>query len=785
VSKISRKLILLLVLGTFAFVIVHAQNDTDPDTPPTPPFYNYIEEEKLASSRFTREDDKRELDPAHFVPITEDDGLVHENERFRLYLNEKTLNFKTEDKRTGYVWSTAMEDSDAGRYDGLLKSGIGIEYINIPQNMALRENVGLIDIEHELTFHTLDDGIAVDVEIGGYCATRACENLYEGYLEGEHTLEEMEAAGYTQIDLDFRLEVRLTDDGIHAHIPYESIVERGTDRVVFSSIILFPALGATEMDHVPGYMLIPDGVGALIRYEDKQGMYRSPYEERFYGGNIGIRTGRASVANYPLSMPVFGAVHGVDQNAFLGIIESGDLSARLLAFPNGARNTPYNLIFPKFDFKQVYRQPFTSDGAASAPRWAEVARSDISVRYNFLVEEEANYPGMARHYQEHLLDSQALSPLEKDQGDIPIHIQYLMSDSRSRFIGESLLEMTSVKDVRRIHEELARAGIVNQHTSLMGWNKGGYSGHLPAPVAFERNLGSRNEFLELLEELGQDQPVMLLNNYIRASQNTPNVSYRRDVARGVNRFKLETACDACVHGDIHYLYPEKSRDRAFRHLEDYQKIAADLLFESMGSMLYSYYDGDVRTREDALAHYLEIMDIYHGTGQFMFPNAYAYPYTEHFYQAPIYNSQLKYFDDLVPFLSIVLRGHMELFSPFMNFNGLGREQLLMLVDFGINPAYVLSEERAGELRGSDIEHFYTTSHKMWGERIAEEYHFVNEALRHVAGEAITDRRVLAMGIVRVTYENGVEITINYTSRTFTLDEMEIEPLHYHIGGEDA
>lgn len=780
--KLIKRLFIATLFLTLSIVFIHAQtHDQDPSGGSENDYYNYIEQQKLSSSLYSKPEDDTLVDPEMFISIEAEDTLVSDNDSLELYMNEETLNFKIRNKDTNYVWSTALSEPDAGNYDGLLTSGIGIEYINKEQNMSENTNIGLVDTEFTLDTTDTANGVSIDVEIGGYCSTRNCSRLYEDYQDGVYDLEHMIQLGLTEIDVAFTLDVSLTDKGITAHIPFESITQEEDEWTTLSSIILFPSLGATRLDDVPGYMVIPDGVGAVIRYEDNMGQYGTPFEERFYGENLGLASGRQSVTSYPLSMPIFGAVHGHKQHAMSGIIESGDINARLLAYPNGSANQDYNLVFPKFDIRQRYRQSFTSDGSGGARRVADTLSDDITVHYNFLSDTEATYAGIAKNYRNFLADKDIIRPLDTEDVNIPLHTQYLMSDSRSQFIGNSVIEMTSVSSIERMIEAFNNANITNQKVSLMGWNDGGYSGHLPTNLDFENKLGSNNEFRDLIKATD----AYLLNNYIAATDATDNVTYRSDVAQGVDRFQLEDECESCTYNSHYLLYPEKTRALAMDHYEDFTEEEANMLFESLGSTVFSYYDNTIYNRSDAFNHYETIMDTYNEKAAYMYPNAYAYPYTDEFFGAPLFNSQLKYYDDLVPLLPIALSGHMDLYGQFMNFNSLGREQTLMLIDFNINPSFILSEQESNELSGTDIEYMFSTHFEKWEESVIEDYHYMNDALQYVRGEAIESRDVLEMGVVEVTYSNGVVIVINYTSQDVTYDGTTINPLDYHVGGLDS
>lgn len=780
-ANILKKLFIVLALS-FVIVTVVKANENRAETSDDYIFdnYDYIEDAKLASSRFTKPDDLSLVDPADYVEITSHDDLIAENTKFKLYFNEDNIGFKVLNKATNYVWSTAIDDANAGTYTGLLSSGIGIEYILTDKDMFIEANIGISETVFSAEQELTDNGINLSLSLGGYCSTRTCTRLYDAYLDGRYTLEEMEAVGFTQIGIGFDMQVELTDSGIEVSVPYDSITEE-YDNILLSSIIMFPGLGATEMDSIPGYMVIPDGSGALIRYEDNQGKFNAPFEEYFFGKNYGLSDVSTSNANYKLTMPMFGAVHGVNQNAFIGIVEEGMFNARLLAYPNGANNLNYNLIFPKFDFKQVYRQSFSSDGSGGAKKYLNTSTSDIRVKYDFLKNADANYVGIAGDYRQYLLNLGELTR-QNQTGDISMFLNYLMSDNENSFLGNSLVEMSTVEQVKEMYDFFIDSGVLKQTAGLMGWNDGGFSGETPAKVNFENRLGSNKSYRSLIDYISETNRVLLLNDYVFASEDTNGISYRFDVAKGSNRFKMTFQCDTCVHNDTYVLYPETTRDLALSSYDDYVKNNVEVLFMDMASVLFSYYASGNYNREDSYQYYLEVFQQYQGIGNYMYPFSYAFPYTNAFFEMPLYNSQMKYYDDVVPLMQIVLKGSIDMYSSYLNYNSLGRETLLNLIDFGMNPAYVLSYEPSSLLKETDLGRYYTTQYDLWKDTIVSEYNYVNDALKYVNGELITARVVLDYGIVRVSYSNGVDIYINYTSKDYATGLISIPAFDYVLGG---
>lgn len=759
--SIARKALVTLLLLTISTTPLWAFNQSESNSQGER--FEPADDVRLISSRFTQMDDLRIIPSEDFIPFKDADELILENAQFKVLMNEETLAFKIEDRRSGYIWNTVIDEVDAGTFNPLLSSSIGFEYININQNFSTRQNVGLIDTEYDVKLTTTNNQIIMEITIGGFCTSRQCSRFYEEYVAGNpaYDLERMLTLGFVNLDISFRVEMTLNETGIRVHVPFDSIEEGNAENVVLSSLIIFPGLGAAFKDSLPGYMVIPDGAGALIRYGDNEGRFVAPYEERFYGRNLGIITGRSSITNYPLTLPIFGVVHGVYQHGFVGIIESGDINATLLAFPQGASNVPYYLIYPRFDLKQTYRQSFTSDGLGGSLKLHESSREDITLRYDFLTGNDAHYVGIGLRYQSVLKDQGILELMNISNPNIPLHLQFLMADSKDRFIGQERIIMTDLEAASMMHRTLYDLGLTNQRISLKGWNEGGYSGHLPSAVDFENQLGSNRDFRNLNTFFETAYPILLVNNYNFASEATDRINYRRDVALGVNRFRLESTCENCVYQSEYFLTPERTEALALQDFDDYVEASLNVLFESAAHTLFSYDLNGPQTRYDALEHYLNVFETYQGQASYLYPLPYAWEYTDTFFEAPLYNSQLKYFNDLVPLLSIVLSGQMEMVSAFLNFNSLGRAQILHLIDFNIYPSYILTEERPSLLKGSDLERMFATEIDLFEAIIVDEYTIINNALSQVKGATIVSRDVIDVGVVEVSYSNGVTITINY------------------------
>ena len=101
---------------------------------------------------------------------------------------------------------------------------------------------------------------------------------------------------------------------VSSSIPEDGIVNGEADghRYTVSTFTLYPFLGYSVLGQDEGYMIIPDGQGALIELKDNEKRFSSPFDRPVYGTNIGTDdtvNSRWTVGAEPVIMPVFGMVH--------------------------------------------------------------------------------------------------------------------------------------------------------------------------------------------------------------------------------------------------------------------------------------------------------------------------------------------------------------------------------------------------------------------------------------------------------------------------------------------
>ena len=106
--------------------------------------------------------------------------------------------------------------------------------------------------------------------------------------------------------------------------------------------------------------------------------------------------------------------------------------------------------------------------------------------------------------------------------------------------------------------------------------------------------------------------------------------------------------------------------------------------------------------------------------------------------------------------------------------------LLKTIENGANPYFVVAYENIPELKINGYSEYYAVEYGVWKETIVEEYKKLNEVLAPLQNQLIVGHDIIAERVVKVTYENGTEIYLNYNNFAVTADTLEIPAMSYHV-----
>ena len=721
--------------------------------------------------------------------------LLYETDTMQYFFRDDRDIIAAVDKRSGYTWKTG---------------------IDVPFSKELKANIAAAKTDEEKAaasepkeknLNTTYIGIAnslVTVEYSELETTKFTSSASEeGSISSLSKLEGGDSKWRLDVDfqsIDLKVAVYITfgEDSISYDIPFEEISGEGLHSV--TAIILTPFLGASGGEaevydpetgkygnsqpkyKVPGYVFVPDGSGALIRFNDNSVAF-TPYIGDVYGTDPATETYYYNVLwdSVPVKnpvMPVYGIAHGDGQAAFVAWAEKGAEYMDIVVNPEETKKVKYTWAYPRFEYNMTYYQVYNNAGSGYFTLMENPSSFDISMTYRFLsgdgsTEYKADYTGMALAYREHLIDEGVLTEKTESDGDIPMRVDFVMSDLKKSVVGTEQVGTTDVDGVREILEDLSAQGISNVNSGLIGWQKKAETLAKPYAYKFTSKIGRKGEFEELFTDFAaKGTDISYSRDFVTI--NKKMISFYTNAAKHVNTLYQMTDKSVlypanCPIFETGYALPSKTAEWIKKLSGKVSDYSESFTITGASNILTSTYDrnGVVSSLTDAeelirnaVASAGENMKI-----NLVNPNQYLWEYTDRYLQAPVGTSQYVFETDSVPFLQMVLHGPMEVYGPYSNFSFYTDSDILRMIDYNISPSFIFTKEPSYLLADTVSSDMYSTEYEQYRNLAKKVYDGVNSVLSQIRGYEWTGREVLESGVIVNTYvKNGAkaQVIINYT-----------------------
>jgi len=678
--------------------------------------------------------------------------LVASSSAMRLYLNRSLLNIAIYDERNDYIWFGYYPEYQQKGYTNTLKqwieSGVTIDYF---------DSVSLNEARMSITDPDAGTQISYQMQSGGFKA----------------------AINMVKLGISFELVVALENDEVSVHIPFDSIVEvpyktaamKFAKEYKVQSIIVFPYLGSENYE-INGYAMIPDGSGALIKYENKP--YDSAYVKRIYGRDLGIQSSVTSSAHLKeettLSLPIYGINHGYHQAAFLAELTSGFGASELHSYPYMYNAIDINTTF--FMYKTRDRALIELSGGAisSIPIInKDPYPFDYEVKYSFLANEKAHYAGMAERYRDHL-------ELEQDQQlEMDMHLELVGIDQKPSLFGQTNVRLTTYQEAKEIILDVYE-DIKHLEVTYRSFNQGGTYGKTPYRFKLSSALGGRRQFNKLMDAIDdldgvtlslENSPLVLANTRVFDTQIRKTTLNLFEV--GIDSSRDDTATLLSIQGLAERILKDDKR---------YNSYGIDhLSIKGIGDLSFSYQrNKETIYREEMIGEMREELmaldDYYIGLYQ---PVSYFYSLISSYYETPYQANSYAYITQSIPFISLVLSGSVKLYSPLLNYVNNLDEMTLKMIEYNLRPSFIVTSKPGYELRYTHVEYLYTTEYSVFEDVMKDVYRNVSDILSDVQGEHIVNHRYIALGVAEITYESKI-IYVNYTDQSYTVGTTVVQPL---------
>ncbi len=685
--------------------------------------------------------------------VPDDYVLTAQSTQFNLYLKKDTLAVILESRKTGNILTSTVQNADEMKdnatWKGFYQSGVVMEYIEDVK--STNSQADFINTPNTVTVQDKPDGFTA------------------------HVL-------YTDIGISYDMDVVLDEEGLTVQIPQSSIHEEQSDKYTVSGFYLYPFLGHSYLGEDEGYMIIPDGQGALIPLKDNEGRFTSPFDRPVYGTNIGVEdtvNSRWNVETEPVIMPVFGMVHSDKQIGFLGVIEQGDCAARIMAYPNGVRMN-FDWICAKYIYRRVYAQPTGPNSGTISTRTEYPRKFDIVQHFLLREGEDANYTGLAVAFREYLERKGFFEKAGDSTFDLAI--DFLGLEKENYVLGKTDVVMTSFSQAGEILEELSVAGVDKARVGYRGWISDGLTGGVPTDsFSPASSLGGKNGLSNLLSrvkalgmEFSLEADFLSLN-----IQTHPALSY--SAFKKITSQTYSRATFGPVYDTMYYLLPDKSQEiseNVFKEIR--QAGVGGVSLKGITSLMSDYY---------YQYHYKDasvLMGIYRNIAQrasselytvVQAPNMYLWPYAQALADIPVTGSDYTYVSNDVPFLAIALSGKMPVYLEYVNFQANNRAFFLHLVEQGTRPCFLLTQEDPIKLQNTNSADIYSSRFDLYRYTVVNWYQELKDLHARIGDASIKSHEIQGQ-MTKVTWTNGLTIYLNFGETQGTMDGQTLEALSW-------
>ncbi len=792
--------------------------------------------------------------------------LAAENDTLKLYANISTGEIAVVDKRNGQITYSNPLDADEDTIatttnKNYLKSQLIVDYFNTSRTQGTMDSYSYSTERGQLEVEGIENGIRFLYTIGDlssstgivpqyiseeglnrvldalddegrsfvqkkYTQSNVADDYYElleSAVKGASQLRNLnkyfEAAGFTEedyitemensgvegaipISFVIPLEYRLNADAVDVSIPMKAVEENGGGTIFRIQLLRYFGAAGTEEE---GYMLVPNGSGSLINFNNGKASY-AQYSEYVYGLDplAAEYTVRENTENTKM------ALYGIFRNhsAIFATIEDGASFAMLTAYVSGKINE-YNFVYPTFVLRGNDKLSMfgTTGNEADIPIVeTNFYDANLTVKYTMLTEENATYSQAANYYRERLIAEGKLTEKEETSDNLKFYYDVLGGVTMTKFfLGtqyNGMYVMTDFEQAAQIYEDLQASGITNQVMNFQGWMNHGYYHDVVDKIKVPSSLGGKSGLEDLSQLLTEGGSIFYGDvAFQRVSYVSRRYSYTNESSRYygagyvaelglVNPATLRNTSGLGYDENHYYLISPKFLVRyvdAFTKKIDQYAISG-ISLRDLGSELQSDKKRThVIDREKALDVVLASLGQIEDTGKSILINSgndYSFAYADDMINVPLTSNDYYIVDTTVPFYEMLIHGYIDYAGSVINLSDTydKADIVLNLVENGASPHFMFSWNNSSDIKYTGLSRFYSTTYSSWKEDAVAIYTEVNNALKYVNGAAMTNHAVLDNGIKAVTYSNGIVIYINEGTTDQTVDGVTVPARSYKVGG---
>lgn len=588
---------------------------------------------------------------------------------------------------------------------------------------------------------------------------------------------------------EFSVKYTLSDSGLDFRLINDSIFEPETHQIAYFDIL--PYFGSGDIDS-QGHIMIPDGSGVVIDFNNNK--YEAPiYNKRIYGSDYALTstTSRLQPQSEQILMPLYGMNN--DGNAFINLIEEGSAMSFLRAgFKTERSGGVVTRKHPYSHYRYYIRErdAHIFSGIGYDQRisvWTdEYNTEDFASKIVFVDNtKEQNYVGMAKTYQEYLVDNKVLINKSTKSND-PIFNLTLLGGyiDTNYFLGipyNKVKSLTSANEAKEIVDELLDNDITNINLSYQGWANDGIKPKYSSKIKFNNEIGKAKDFKKLAEYLNEQQNINFIPEiYALTSYTDKNISKKNQVIynmfwENIEYYDYNLATTLPDIG-TRPMYPIISSElsNTFKNVnKTYEKNNFENIgFLDLGNKLNSsFHKNNIVFRNDSINNFVKSMELVKDNYNYISfnkPNQYALKYADFAKEIPVVGTNYQLVDKSVPFVQLVLSGYVDYSSSAFNIEDDKslKYHMLKAIETGSHINFTWSYKDTIALVDTEYSYYFSTHYKNWINDAVEIYDELKQL--SIYNSRLVNHKYLNTDgtILEVEYSNGDKIVINYNNLTY-------------------
>ncbi|MBR6478298.1 MAG: hypothetical protein IKS85_07605 [Lachnospiraceae bacterium] len=622
-----------------------------------------------------------------------------------------------------------------------------------------------------------------------------CEQIFEaaGYTRDDYNADkELSNAEASSDKPVFNINVyyRLEGKDLVVDIPYSEIQYKEANPL--TTLTVLPFFGAAGKDENDGYLFVPEGGGALIKFNN--GKTSQPnYATKVYGRDRALKL-KTLMSDKFAVFNTFGMIR--QDSSFLCILEDCASYATINADISGRSNISFNYVNAKYNGALYEQYELGDQASTNVFVYLDLPREEtITQRYRFI--DSGNYYDMALAYQGYLKQNYSQEFTLNNDTEAPVAIEVVAAaDKIKQILGVPTarpLKLTTFKEAKEIIEQLQGEGMKNMSVKLSGWMNGGVNQKILKKVKLVASCGSASDlkkFAQSASNLGVDLYLDGVTQYEYDSDLLDGFNSFTDSARFISKERAKIYQYSAITyaqregSDTYYLlHADLEKTMTDNLYNAAKKYGANVSFRETGKEVSGdYYKKKMTTREqnkkaqmEKLAQISQDTKIMINAG-----NVYAAVYSDMITNMDLRGSEHNLIDEFVPFYQMAIHGYKNYTGNPVNLASDPTEEVLLSAEYGAGLQFTLMKESPFALQKTLYTEYFGANFDSWHDRMISTYDRYNKELGHVFNQEMVGHETLEDGLTCTTYADGTKVYVNYNYSAKSVNGKSIAARDYLV-----